>query len=78
MSLQNSAVFGAIENGPPRFELAHPIGRLLGVQLGHPPLVHILAAAHCIGEMDFPVVAFIDICQCRRDPALGHYRMRLA
>src|SRR5438477_9176308 len=41
MSLQNSAVFGAIENGAPRLKLGHAISRFLGMQLVHEPLVHI-------------------------------------
>jgi len=78
MPLQNSAVFGAIENSAPRFKLAHSIGCLLGVQLGHAPLIYVLAAAHRISKMHLPIVAFIDIGQRRSDSALGHYRMRLA
>src|SRR3954470_15371397 len=78
MSLQNSTIFGAIENSAPRLKLAHAIGRFLGVQLGHAPLVHVLATAHCIGEMHFPVVSLIDIGQCRGDSTFSHYRMRFA
>jgi len=61
MSLQNSAVLRAIENGAPCFKLAHSIGCFLRVQLGHAPLVYVLTAAHGVGEMHFPIVAFIDI-----------------
>ena len=78
MSLQNSAVFGAIENGAPRLKLAHAIRRFLGMQLDHAPLVHILTAAHRIGEMHFPIVALIDVGQRRRDSAFGHHRVRFA
>ena len=78
MSLQNSAVFCAIKNGAPRFELAHAIGRFFRVQLGHAPLVDILAAAHGIGEVHFPIVAFIDIGQRRRNSTFGHHRVRFA
>src|SRR4029077_4103875 len=51
MSLQNSAVFCAIKNGAPGFELAHSIGRFLRVQFSHAPLIDVLTAAHGIGEV---------------------------
>ena len=78
VSLQNPAVFCSIENSAPRFKLAHAIGRFLRVQFGHAPLVHVLPAAHRIGKMHFPIVAFIDIGQRRRDSAFGHHRVRFA
>ena len=78
ISLQNAAIFRAIENRAPRFELAHAIGRFLRVQLGHAPLIDILPAAHRIGEMHFPIVAFIDIGQRRCDSAFRHDRVRFA
>src|SRR5262249_43684242 len=59
--LQNAAVLGAVEDGPPGFELADAGRRFLGVQLGHPPVVHVLPAAHGVGEVDLPVVALIDV-----------------
>jgi hypothetical protein len=62
MSLQNPAVFRAIEHGAPRFELAHAIGRFLGVQFSHAPAVYVLTAAHRICKMNFPVVPLIDVC----------------
>jgi len=68
----------AIENRAPCFELAHAIGRLLRVQLGHAPLIDVLSTAHGIGEMHFPIVAFIDVGQRRCDSALRHYRVRFA
>src|ERR1700730_2903222 len=72
ISLQDAPVFRAIENGAPRFKLAHAIGRFLGVQLGHAPLIDILAAAHGVGEMYFPVVALIDIGEGGGNAAFGH------
>src|ERR1051326_1709584 len=65
MSLQNSAILRSVENGAPRLQLPHAIRCFFRVQLGHAPLVHILTAAHCIGEMHLPVVALIDIGQSR-------------
>ena len=40
--------------------------------------VEVLAAAHRIGEMDFPVVALVDIGQGRGNAALRHHRVRFA
>ncbi len=76
MSLQNSAVFCAIENRAPGFELAHSIGRFLRVQFSHAPLIDILTAAHGIGEVHLPIVAFIDVGQRSCDSALRHHRVR--
>ena len=78
VSLQNATIVRTIENGAPCFKLAHAIGRFLCMQLGHAPLVHVLPAAHRIGKMHFPIVAFIDIGQRRRDSAFGHHRVRFA
>ena len=76
--LQNPAIVGAIEYRAPRFEFTHTIRRFFGMQLGHPPVVDVLAAAHRIGEMHLPVVTIIDIGQRRRDAAFGHHGVRLA
>jgi hypothetical protein len=54
-------VLRAIEDGAPRLELAHAVGRLLGVQLGHAPVVEVLAAAHRVGEVHLPAVAVVDV-----------------
>ena len=78
MSLQNFSILCAIENSAPRFEFANAVRRFLRVQLSHAPLIHILTAAHCIGEMHLPVIAFINIGQGRRDSAFGHYGVRFA
>ena len=78
ISLQNPAILRAIENRAPCFEFAHAIGRFLRVQLGHAPVVDVLAAAHGVGEMHFPIVAIIDIGQRRRDPAFRHHGVRFA
>ena len=78
VALQDAAVSGAIEDRAPRLELTHPIRRLPGVQLRHPPVVHVLAAAHGVGEVHLPAVALVDVRERRRDAAFGHHRMRLA
>lgn len=41
-------------------------------------MVHVLAAAHRVGEMDTPVVTVVDIGERGRDAAFGHHRMGLA
>ncbi len=41
-------------------------------------LIDVLAAAHGIGEMHFPIVAIVDIGQRGRDSALGHHGVRFA
>src|SRR5687767_361047 len=78
VSLKYLAVFRAIENCTPGFELAHTIRRLLRVELGHPPVVDVLPAAHCVGEMYSPIVAIIDVRESSRHSALGHHRVRFA
>ena len=78
VALQDPAVLGAIEDGAPRLQLAHAIGRLLGVQLGHAPVVEVLAAAHRVGEVDLPVVAVVDVRHRGGHAALGHDRVGLA
>ena len=78
IALQDAAVRGAVEDRAPGFEFAHAVGRFLGVQFGHAPVVDVLAAAHGVGEMDLPVVAVVDVGQRRRDAALGHDGVRFA
>ena len=65
VALKNPAVLGAIEQRAPCLEFAHAIGRLLGVQFRHAPVVEVLAAAHRVGEMNAPVVAIVDVGQAR-------------
>ena len=76
--LEDSPILRAIEQGAPGFQLPHAIGRFLRVQLRHAPVVHVLAAAHRVGEMDLPVVAIVHVGQCRRDAALRHHGVGLA
>ena len=78
VALQDAAVLRAIEHRAPGLELAHAIRRFLGVQLRHAPVVHVLAAAHRVGEVHLPVVAVVDVGQRRRDAAFGHDRVRFA
>jgi hypothetical protein len=78
VALENAAVGGPIEQRSPRLELAHARGSLLRVQLGHAPIVEVLAAAHRIREMHPPAVAVIDVRHRRGDTPFGHHRVRLA
>ena len=78
VALEDAAVLGAVEDGAPLLQLADPVGRLLGVELGHPPLVEELAAAHRVAEVDLPAIASVGAGQGRGDPALGHDRVGLA
>ena len=78
VALQDAAVLGAIEERAPRLELAHARRRFLGVNLRHARVVHVLAAAHRVGEMHLPAVAIVDVGERRRDAAFGHHRVRLA
>ena len=75
ISLQNSPILCPIEDRAPGFEFAHALRRFFGVQLGHSPLIHVLTAAHRVGEMDFPIVALVHVCERRRNPAFGHNRV---
>ena len=78
IALQNAPVFGAIEHRAPRLEFADAVRRLLGVMLGHPPVVQVLAAAHGVGEVHAPAVAIVNVRHRRCHAALGHDRVRFA
>ena len=77
-ALRHLAVGRAVEDAAPLLELAHAVGRLLRVQLGHAPVVEVLAARHRVLEVDLPVVLGVDVAERRGDAALGHHRVRLA
>ncbi|CAM5559353.1 hypothetical protein STENM36S_03525 [Streptomyces tendae] len=78
VALRDPAVRGAVEQRAPGLQFPHPLRGLLGVQLGHPPLVEELAAAHGVAEVDLPVVAGVDVAHGGGDAALGHHGVRLA
>ncbi len=78
VALADPAVRRAVEEGAVGLELPDPVGRLLGVQLGHPPRVEELAAAHRVAEVHLPAVLAVDVAHARRDAALGHDGVRLA
>ena len=78
VALADLAVRGAVEEGAVGLQLPDPVRRLLGVQLGHPPRVEELAAAHGVAEVHLPAVVAVDVAHARGDAALGHDRVRLA
>ena len=78
VALADQPVLGAVEDRAPLLELDHPLGRLLGVELGHPPVVEDLAAAHGVAEVDLPVVLGRPVAHGGGDAALGHHGVRLA
>jgi hypothetical protein len=75
VALENFAVRGAVEHGSPGFELADARRSFLGVELGHAPVVEILASAHGIGEVDSPVVAIVHVAHGGGHSAFGHHGM---
>jgi hypothetical protein len=78
IALIDAPVGRAIEYRAPRFELANAIRSFLRVQFGHAPVVHVLAAAHRVGEVHFPVVAVVVVAERRGHAAFGHDRVGLA
>ena len=78
IALKNFSVGRAVEYRAPGFEFTDAVGGFLCMQFGHAPVVDVLAAAHRVSEVHFPVVAVIHVCQGRGHAAFGHYRMRLA
>ena len=68
VALENAAVWGAVEERTPCLQLLDPVGRFLRVELGHAPVVDVLAAAHGVGEVNLPVVAVVHIAQAAATP----------
>ena len=78
VALTDQPVRRTVEEGAPVLELHHPLGRLLGVELGHPPVVEHLPAAHGVAEVHLPVVLGVEVAHRGSGAALGHHRVRLA
>ena len=76
-TLMDSSLPRAVEHRAPSLELEHSLGRFLGVQLRHLPVVDELAALHRVGEVDLPRVLVGDVVHRGRHAALGHYGVRL-
>ena len=77
-ALEDPPVAGPVEDRAPGLELADPVRRLLGVELGHPRVVEQLAADHRVPEVDLPRVGLGDVAERRGHPALGHDGVGLA
>src|SRR5204863_2950623 len=61
ISLRNISIFRSVEHSAPFFQFAHTIGCLLRMKFCHAPLVQKFSSAHCVAEMNLPVVTCIDI-----------------
>src|SRR5258708_5507123 len=77
-SLQNLSLAGSIEYRSPLFQLANSIWGLLRMNLGHPPVVQKLPAAHRVPKMRAPIVRFVHICNGCGDAAFSHDSVRLS
>jgi hypothetical protein len=78
VALGDAPVLGAVEQRTPALQLVDPVGRLLGVDLRHAPVVEHFAAAHGVAEVDLPVVLGPDVAHGGGHAALGHDGVRLA
>jgi hypothetical protein len=78
VTLEDSPVRRAVEEGPPLLQLLHPIRGFHGVELRHAPLVQIAAALHGVAEVNLPVVSGLHVSERGGDTSLGHDGVRLA
>ena len=78
ISLEDAAVLRPVEQRTPCLELADRLRRFPGMELGHAPVVEVLAASHRIGKMDGPAVAIVHIRQRGRDSSFRHDGVGLA
>src|SRR6267142_4351389 len=76
-SLKNFSVAGSIEHGSPLFQLANSIWGLLRMNVGHPPVIQKLSAAHRVAKMRAPIVRFVHIGNRCGDAAFSHDSVRL-
>src|SRR6266850_6685375 len=77
-SLQNISVAGSIEHRSPLLQLPNPIWGLLRMNVGHPPVIQKLSAAHGVAKMRAPIVRFVHIGNRCGYAALSHDSVRLA
>src|SRR2546423_8198834 len=77
-TLQNATIGGPVEDCPVGLEFVDAFRGLASMQLGHPPVVDQLAAAHRVLEVDLPIVIRIDVAQGGSDATFGHDRVGLA
>ena len=78
VTLEDPAVRGAVEKRTPTLELVDAVRCLLGVQLGHAPVVEHLPAPHRVAEVHHPVVLGPHVSHGGRGTTFGHDRVRLA
>jgi len=78
VALVDPAIGRAVEDGAPALELPHAIGRFLGVQFGHAPVVHVLAASHRVREVDLPAVTVVVVGHGRSHAPFRHDGVCLA
>ena len=78
VTLGNLSFTGAIKEGAPHFKLPDAIWRFLGVQLCHPVMIEELTAAHCVAEVNHPVVIVVDVTHRGSSAAFSHHGVSLA
>ena len=78
VALVDASIRRPIEDRSPRFELAHAVRRLLGVNFSHAPVVDVLTAAHRVREMHAPAVAIVVVPHRGSHAAFRHDGVRLA
>ena len=77
VALQDLAFLGAVKDGAPGFEFQYARGRFLGMVFNHDWVVQVLATAHGVCEVNFPVVAVINVAHGCGHAALGHHGVGL-
>src|SRR5947207_13082999 len=75
VSLKNISLWSPVENGAPRFQLADACRGLFRADLARTPVVQVLARAHRICAMNFPIVGRVDSTNGCGDTALVHDRV---
>lgn len=69
VALTDSAIVGAVEQRAVGLQLPDPVRRLLGVQLGHTPVVQELSTAHRVAEVSLPIVLRVGVAHRGRAAA---------
>ena len=77
VALQDLAFLGAVKDGAPGFEFQYARGSFLGMVFNHDWIVEVLTTAHGVCEVNFPVVAIINVAHGCGHAALGHHGVGL-
>ena len=77
-TLQDATIGGPVEDCPVGLEFVDTFRGLASMQLGHPPVIDQLSAAHRVLEVDLPIVIRVDVAQRGGDATFGHDRVGLA